>query len=304
MDRNRWTVLDYLRVGFGRFPKGFLVGIDVTFRCNLNCVHCYFKHQGYHSELSTNEWVSRLQALKDRGLPLYTCGWLGGEPLLRPDVIDAGRKFFKSNVIFTNGTHELPDWPDSTFVVSIPGDKTAYCDLTGGNEAVYATVKEHASRPDLDVIVAYCITRRNAASIANFLKEWRETGVKGVFFEFYTPSKGEDNRLWLDWQERDRVVDELLQLKKPWGDFIYNKSLELRLMKTAPLQRILACCHAREAQLSLDPMGNPKSPCQLGPEADCSRCGCILPIWSFLLWRKRFLLLAFAEGVWRQIRGL
>jgi|GEM_PF-4226057 hypothetical protein len=95
-----------------------------------------------------------------------------------------------------------------------------------------------------------------------------------------------------------------VRLKKSFGDFVYNKSLELRLMKAASLRGILASCRAGEVQLSLDPMGNPKSPCQLGPGADCSRCGCMLPIWSFLLWRKRLLLLAFAEGVWREIRGV
>ena len=120
MDRNLWTVRDYLRVGLGPSPKNFMVGIDVTYRCNLNCAHCYFKHQGYRSELLAEEWVSRFQALKDEGPPLYMAGWLGGEPLLRPDVIDVGRKFFKSNVIFTNGTHVLPDWPDCKFASPSP----------------------------------------------------------------------------------------------------------------------------------------------------------------------------------------
>ena len=304
MDQNFWTLRDYLRVGLGPSPKKFMIGIDATYRCNLNCAHCYFKHQGYRSELSCEEWISRFQALKDEGLPLYMAGWLGGEPLLRPDVIDSGRRFFKSNVIFTNGTRVLPDWPDCKFSVSVPGNGTVYNELTGGSETGYAMVKEHASRPDLNVVVAYCVTRPNVASIPDFLEEWRETGVKGVFFEFYTASKNENGGLWLDWPERDWVVDMLLRLKKSYGDFIYNKSFELRLMKTASLKGILASCRAGEVELSLDPMGNKKSPCHLGPDADCTRCGCTLPIWCYYLSRKRLLLRAFAEGVWREIRGL
>ncbi len=303
MDQNLWTLRDYLRVGLGPFPKSFLIGIDVTYRCNLNCAHCYFKHQGYHSELSISEWIGRFRALKDGGLPLYTAGWLGGEPLLRPEVIDAGRKFFKSNVIFTNGTHALPDWPDCKFIVSVPGNSATYERMTGGNEAGYAIVKEHASRPDLTVVVAYCITKPNAASIPDFLKEWRETHVKGVYFEFYTPAKNENGGLWLDWPERDSLIDMLMRLKKSYGDFIYNKSLELKLMKAAHAKDVVARCRASELELSLDPRGNPKSPCQLGPRADCARCGCALAIWSFMLCHKRLLLPAFAEGVWRELRG-
>jgi len=304
MQKNRWTLWDYLRVGLGPLQKGVLVGIDTTYRCNLNCRHCYFRPQGYSAELPADQWVVRLQALKDQGFPLCVCGWLGGEPLLRPEVIEAGKGFFKTNVVFTNGTRELPNWPDCRFVVSVPGDSSLYGELTGGNETLYATVKEHASRPDLNVLVAYCITRRNVASIPDFLFEWRKTGVKGVYFEFYTPSRGENGELCLDWTERDLAIDTLLCLKKSFGDFIYTPSLLLRLMKTDTVRGILSACRAKDTQLSLDPMGNPKSPCQLGPASDCSRCGCMLPIWSFLLWRKRLLLLAFAEGVWREIRGV
>lgn len=114
----------------------------------------------------------------------------------------------------------------------------------------------------------------------------------------------ENGGLWLDWPERDGVIDMLLRLKKSYGDFIYNKSFELKLMKTASVKSILATCRASEVELSLDPTGNKKSPCHLGPDADCARCGCMLPIWCFYLWRKHLPLLAFAEGVWREIRGL
>jgi hypothetical protein len=96
----------------------------------------------------------------------------------------------------------------------------------------------------------------------------------------------------------------LLRLKKSCGDFIYNKSLELRLMKAASMKSIVARCRANELELSLDPQGTPKSPCQLGPDADCSRCGCALAIWSFILWHKRLLIPAFVEGVLREVRGL
>jgi hypothetical protein len=303
MESNRWTVSDYLRIGLAGFPEEGLMSIDVTYRCNLHCLHCYFSRQNYVSELSPDRWVSRLKRMKSAGAPLYICGWLGGEPLLRPDVVEAGKRFFKSNVIFTNGTLELPAWPDCSFVVSVPGTRIPYQQLTGAESRTYDLVKEHASRSDLEVLVSYCITRRNASSILSFLSEWQnETKVQGVFFEFYTPRRGEGNELWLDWTERDRILDGLLQLKKIYGDFIYNTKQMLELMKSQSLQKTLSDCPFGYVGMSFDPMGHIKFPCALGLEADCKRCGCILPVFSLILWRRGLLIQAFAEGVKRKIR--
>jgi MoaA/NifB/PqqE/SkfB family radical SAM enzyme len=301
MEANRWTLSDYLQIGFGGFPCGGLMSIDVTYRCNLHCLHCYFSRRDYTSELSADKWIGLLEKMKSRGKPLYICGWLGGEPLLRPDVIEAGKRFFKSNIIFTNGTMELPSWPDCTFVVSVPGTKIHYQEITGADGKTYDLVKNHANRSDLKVIVSFCITRKNVSSILSFLLEWQnEKKIRGVFFEFYTPPKGEGKELWLDWPERDHVINNLLALKRTYGDFIYNTYQMLELMKSQPLQRILSDCPFARVGLGLDPMGHPKYPCTLGPEADCDRCGCILPIFSSILHKRGSLIRAFSEGVRRR----
>jgi sulfatase maturation enzyme AslB (radical SAM superfamily) len=124
MESKHWTLSDYLRIGLTGFLSEGMVSIDVTYRCNLHCLHCYFNRQGYSYELSLDRWVSELKWMESRRAPLYICGWLGGEPLLRPEVIEVDKRFFKSNVVFTNSTLELPPWPDCNFVV--PGTKTPY----------------------------------------------------------------------------------------------------------------------------------------------------------------------------------
>jgi hypothetical protein len=297
-ETNHWTLSDYLRIGLAGFPPEGLMSIDVTYRCNLQCLHCYFISQDYASEISSDRWVARLKGMESRGAPLYICGWLGGEPLLRPEVIEAGKAFFKSNIIFTNGTVELPTWSDCTFVVSVPGTRIPYQELTGAGSRTYDLVKEHANRPDLRIIVSFCITRRNVSSIFDFLSEWqKETKIRAVFFEFHTPRKGEGKDLWLDWFERDQILDTLLELKKTYGDFIYNSIQMLELMKSQALQKTLSDCPFTYVGLSLDPMGHIKFPCALGPDADCKRCGCILPVFSLMLWRRRLLIQAFAKGI-------
>jgi hypothetical protein len=183
-------------------------------------------------------------------------------------------------------------------VVSVPGTKIYYKELTGANGSVYDLVKGHANRPDLDVIVSFCITRKNVSSILSFLLEWQnDTKIRGVFFEFHTPRMGEAKELWLDWPERDYVLDNLLALKKTYGDFIYNTFQMLELMRSKPLQKLSSDCPFDYVGLSLDPMGHPKYPCTLGPQADCDRCGCILPIFSSILYKRRSLGRAFIEGI-------
>jgi len=303
METNRWTLSDYLRVGLSGFPLDSLVSIDVTYRCNLHCLHCYFSRQDYTSELSVEEWIRHLERMKSRKSPLYICGWLGEEPLLRPEVIEAGKQYFKSNLIFTNGTMELPSWPDCTFVVSVPGTKIHYQELTGAEGRIYDLVKDHANRPDLRVIVSFCITRKNASSILSFLPEWQnDTKIRGVFFEFHTPRMDEGKELCLDWTERDSVLDTLLNLKKTYKDFIYNTSQMLKLMKSAHLKKILSDCPFSHMGLSLDPTGHIKLPCTLGLEADCQRCGCILPVFSLILYKRGWLFRAFVEGIKRDAR--
>ncbi len=87
--------------------------LELTFRCNLRCVHCYVAH-GHdgipgQEELTTAEICGILDEVVDEG-----CLWLlltGGEPLLRPDFLDiyayAKRKGLLVTV-FTNGTLLTP----------------------------------------------------------------------------------------------------------------------------------------------------------------------------------------------------
>lgn len=299
---NSWHVSDYIKIGFKGMPPDSLGGIDVTYRCNLRCRHCYFIKQDYHTELSTEEWFNRFERLKKEGFPFLICGWIGGEPLLRKDLVEKGRRYFKSNVIFTNGTIELPYWPDVAFSVSIHGTEEYHKKITGVEPGVYKQIKKNVDRADLDIIIAFCVTRLNYPCIEEMLNEWSRTSVKGIVFEFYTPMKGEGDELWLNWDERDRIIDQLMALRKTYGNFIWISDRIYRLMKSDTASKITRNCPFPKIGFSFDPMGRPKIPCQLGHMADCHRCGCILPFFSMLLTHRSLLIPQFATSVTR--RGL
>lgn len=108
--------------------------LSLTYRCNLDCVHCYCNRSINDNEVKRNEltfdqWQKILDQLADKG-----CLWLvftGGEPIVREDFFDlysyARKKGFLIH-IYTNGTlihDELYDFfnrfPPHAFEISLYG---------------------------------------------------------------------------------------------------------------------------------------------------------------------------------------
>ena len=111
-------------------PSNAVGSIDITKRCNLRCEHCYFFAEEHKErELTPDEWIEKLEAMKAAGDPMMLCTWVGGEPLVRKKLIETGRKYFKHNTVVTNGTMELPDWTDVTWVISIDGTEEAFAKM-------------------------------------------------------------------------------------------------------------------------------------------------------------------------------
>lgn len=78
--------------------------IELTYRCNLNCVHCYCKGYKGGEELTASEWKNIIDELSSAGTIYLTI--TGGEPLLREDFLEiykyAKKKGFLIS-LFTNG---------------------------------------------------------------------------------------------------------------------------------------------------------------------------------------------------------
>jgi AdoMet-dependent heme synthase len=79
------------------------VHLDVTYRCNERCVHCYLDHDD-HGELTTDEIRDVLDQLADAGTFFLTLS--GGEVLMRRDffqILEHARKLQFNVRIKTNG---------------------------------------------------------------------------------------------------------------------------------------------------------------------------------------------------------
>jgi radical SAM protein with 4Fe4S-binding SPASM domain len=63
----------------------FSAHLDLTYRCNEQCVHCYLDHDD-HGEMTTVEIKHLLQEMADAGVFILTCS--GGEIFLRKDLFE------------------------------------------------------------------------------------------------------------------------------------------------------------------------------------------------------------------------
>jgi len=86
------------------FPLELAV-IHFTNKCNLNCLHCYFKDIKTEEKLSFNELKVVIKQLVK--MNVYKFLITGGEPLVRREILKLCRLLTKYNVLFsinTNGT--------------------------------------------------------------------------------------------------------------------------------------------------------------------------------------------------------
>src|ERR1700675_2416904 len=61
------------------------VQLDLTYRCNERCVHCYLDHED-HGEMTTSEIRDLLDQLAEAGVFFLTLS--GGEILMRKDFFE------------------------------------------------------------------------------------------------------------------------------------------------------------------------------------------------------------------------
>jgi organic radical activating enzyme len=289
------TAYDLAKLGFFLFgfPKNGFVSIDVSKECNLRCRHCYFFEQDFiDSELDVEMWIEKLEAMKKESLsaqPMMQCTWVGGEPLLRKDLIERGRKYFRWNTVVTNGTIPLPNWPDVSWYISIDGDEELH-EYIRNKKGIYKramqNVKDH---PNLSVTIAYCITQQNKHCMEQVIKDWAEAGAAHITFDFYTPIDTIEEPLWIPLEERDQIIDKLIALRRIYGDFFVIPERTLRMMKSDICKTVTDNCMFSTHSTSFGPTGAVKEKCMMGPKADCDRCGCVVPFYMASLTRRQYI---------------
>ncbi len=247
--------------------------VDITHRCNLRCVHCYWWKQDHPPELDDRQMLAFLKDLKRRGLRaaiLY-----GGEPTLRKEICVAASRIFDATLAFTNGTNGFPDLEDGQWILSLDGPETLNDKLRG--EGVYREAIVHLSKTATPPIVHMTLSKLNMDGLEDFVGDMVNRPVKGLGFSFYTPQNGVDESDFvIPLPQRDVLVKRLLALRKRYGEKIgFTPAMGRQLLSDAHFSRWnrFSACPVSKRVLCFKSNGQGKA-CTYGDDADCSRCGC------------------------------
>ena len=284
--------------GYKLFNKKspFYGSADIINVCNLHCKHCYWwLNRKENEDLTVEQWKKVIDE-KFKKQHVFIVTLIGGEPMMRPDVVELFvNEFPKRACVVTNGTYPLLHFKNLYFYwISIDGTQKIHDNIRGDGSwkqirnNVIDYVETNGKKAWKDIWITMTINSLNYKTIKNVIEDWHDyTNKFGV--QFHTPfTKGDP--LWLPFgEQRDRVVDELIEMQKnEYKDYIINPKNQLELMKrswggkdTTPID-----CPTW-AIVSVDNMGREKRPCCIGSAENNSmkpRCGeCGLGCYSVLL---------------------
>jgi len=260
---------------------------DIINVCNLHCTHCYWwLNRKENEELTVEQWKKVIDE-KFKKNHVFIITLVGGEPTMRPDVIELFVKEFPKRIcIVSNGTLPLKKYDNLYFYwISIDGTKDIH-DKIRGNGAwdktrnnVIDYVEKNGKFAYKDMWITMTINSLNYKTVKCVIEEWYNYSNK-IGFQFHTPFMKNDP-LWFPFgEERTHVVDEIMAMKEKYPDYIINPDGQLELMKknwggkgTTPID-----CPTW-AILSVDHLGREKRPCCIGSAEDksmkpiCEDCG-------------------------------
>ncbi len=261
-----------------RYPAAM---VNITNRCSLRCRHCFVYRDGNPNdprrEMDSATMVRKLKELQQRHQILAML-WMGGEPLLRPDVLREGTQLFARNNVTTNGTLDLIDLPRCIYVISIDGPPDLN-DAIRGQGAFAKVMKTLARVPDNfgPTLMCQCVvTKTNEARLEELIELLRPTRIQGLTFSFYVPRRQDDSGLsWGSLERRDQAVAEAMRLKQKYPDFIWLKRRQLELMLSSQAKSVTDHCPSKKLVLPLylDGQDFVTPFCCYGNDVDCDLCG-------------------------------
>ena len=219
----------------GKHIPAFLIA-SITSSCNLHCAGCFSRNAHATEDcapvdqLTADEWLAVFEEADDIGISFVLL--MGGEPLLRRDVIEAAGK--KPDVlfpIFTNGVFMdesyfklFDECRNLLPVMSIEGEKSATDRRRGvGVYDKLMTNMDECRRRGLIFGVSVTVTSANIHDVSSgrFIKDLSDRGCKAVIYVEYVPVTENSRELAPRDEEREFLRGEIERLRSECPEMIF-----------------------------------------------------------------------------------
>jgi len=276
---------------WGKILKGEppSLSIEITKECPLKCPGCY-AYDAAHlgggqtlrdlSDRRGQALVDGILEVVDRLKPLHL-SIVGGDPLVRyrelelmiPPLLARGIHV----QIVTSAFRKLgPTWPSLErllIAVSIDGLQPEHDARRA--PATYERILKNivGQRVTVHCTITGQMMKR-PGYLAEFLEFWTpRPEIKKVWFSMFTPQVGDEMPEILSLDERQRAIEDLVQLRKQYPKLDMAEKVIRQF--ASPPHRPQDCVFALTTQtLSADLKTN-ITPCQFGGNPDCTSCGCV-----------------------------
>ena len=276
---------------WGLILRGYApsLSIEITRECPLRCPGCYAygdEHLGGGltlrevADLKGNALVDGIMGLVRKHRPLHL-SLVGGEPLVRyrelgtilPRLAEMG----VYTQLVTSAVRPIPqEWAGLRrlqIVVSVDGLQPEHD--ARRSPATYERILKHIAGHQVTV---HCtVTRQQAVRqgyLSDFVQLWTANPhVRKVWFSLYSPQLGESSPEILTNDDRQRVLEELRELRPRYPKLELPDSVIAGYLR--PPASPAECIFSRTTTCVSADLERPITPCQFGGAPDCAQCGCI-----------------------------
>ena len=255
---------------------------EITSKCNLKCAHCYWwKADNSKKELTSEEWTEVFLDHKSKGVSMAFL--TGGEPTLRPDVIDSADSIFTAMSIASNGVKKINSRINRRIFISIDGPRDVHNRIRGAD--IFDKVIENI-RNDKRVLVSPTLSMLNYKYVDELVQIARDSNVEGITFAFYTSHTDKNDPLLLKGDELENTIALLHEAWRKNRDIVFMTPYIIELIRKKEHQH--DCFFKNKNFISFNAAMEVKKPCVLGAGVNCGTCGCNVPMISYAMKKADF----------------